>query len=449
MSQLGGAKQRFLLYATTVLLGAPVTAQPAAPLQVPPRESVASAAPEIDQMVEAQADAGLFSGLILVAKGEQVLFERGYGYSNWELRTPNSPSTRFGIASITKALTEALVRVLEGKGRIELDAPVEEYLPGFPTGLGGTRPTVRQLLTHRAGVPHRVTSPSEEGQYLDAADVVERVKAAGLLFEPGSKRLYSSAGYTCLARIVEVVEGRPFQEVLADLVLKPAGMTGAMSETGPRLMPNRALPYRLGADAGQIVVKNAPYKDLRFLTGAGSVYATGRDLVAFVNALEEGQFGDSMRIAVFGGQSDEWQTFAGRTNGYEAWVDMRPRTDVILVFLSNLQSASNWELREQIHNVLVHASPDPVPLPPSVAPVFEDPQSVLGSFGPAEITYVDGALFRGDNEFYPIVGERYYIPASGTRMYFRRGAEGDVDALVSIGADGRESIFPRERTVPR
>lgn len=407
------------------------------------RDPLATAEARIDDLVGPQAEANLFSGVILVARGRQVLVERAYGYSNWELKAPNTPSNRFGIGSITKAMTETVVRVLESEGRLDLDAPVERYLPGFPQGPDGGVPTVRQLLNHRAGVPHRVTEAREESQYLSPEAIVERVKIAGLLFEPGSQRLYSSAGFTCLARIVEAVELRPFQAVLQEFVFTPAQMSRAVSETGQGLMQRRAMPHRLGADEEQVVVKNSPFKDLRFLTGAGSVYTTAQDLVSFVASISSGTFGAPIRDDVFGGDPDEWRGWAGRTNGYEGWVDIHPAQDLVLVLLTNLQSAANWQLREQIRNVLTDRPSHPIPFPPAVIGSFEEPEALVGSFGPAEITYVDGMMFRGDNEFYPIDGRHYYIPASGTLMRFRRDTTGQVDALISIGGNGHENVIPK------
>ena len=74
----------------------------------------------------------------------------------------------------------------------------------------------------------------------------------------------------------------------------------------------------------------------------------------------------------------------------------------------------------------------PVPLPTP----FEPADSVLGSYGdpsdPIVIAAVDGHLFRDDNEVYPIAGGRYYIPASGSMMHFRRSSDGSVDGLVTV-----------------
>lgn len=223
------------------------------------------------------------------------------------------------------------------------------------------------------------------------------MRARGPLFEPGTRREYSNAGFTVLARVVEVVEDRPFGAVLAERVFPSAGMASALDETGQRLMPRRAMQYRLGADDERLVVKRAPYENLRFLTGAGSVHARARDLLRFVRAIRAGTFGDDLAEDALRGDAAA------------------------------------------------------VPLPPPVVEPGEVPTTLVGTYGPAEITLVDGRLFRGDNEFYPIEGRRYYIAASGTVIRFRRDSAGAVDAVVSIGGGGRASILPRsasEETLP-
>lgn len=436
---------RRTIYGLILLIAFLPGVSPSAVQQDASDQTLATATSQIEALVSPQAEAELFSGVILVARGNEILFERAYGFSQWELEVPNTSSNRFGIASITKPMTATLVEVLADADRIDLSAPVERYLPGFPKGPAGGVPTVEHLLTHRAGVPHRVTGPVEETQVLNPADVVERVKARGLLFEPGSDRQYSSAGYTCLARVIEVVENKPFETVLAERVFRPAGMTTATSETGQRLMQGRAMPHRLGAQDRQVVVKKAPYKDLRFLTGAGSVYASAEDLLRFVRGVQAGVFGESLSEEAFGGDPTTWQGWAGRTGGYEAYVDVLPSENLVFVLLTNLRSAANWQIRDQIRNLLLGQPSEAIPLPPPVAEPFEEPASLVGTYGPAEITLVDGELFRGDNELFPIAGQRYYIPASGTRMRFRRDENGVVDALISIRGGGEEGVLPKSR----
>ena len=400
----------------------------------------AKIAEEVRALTAGPAEAGLLSGAIVIVRGDEVVFEQAYGFANWELGAVNTTANRFGIASITKPMTDVAVHALADAGRLDLDAPVERYLPGFPRGPDGGVPTVRQLMTHEAGVPHRVTTTAEEMQPLTPADIVERVRKVGLLFEPGTRAEYSSAGYSTLARVVEVVEKKPFEAVMAERVFQPAGMNGATNETGLRLMPGRAQPYVLGSDGRRITVKTAPYKDLRFLTGAGSVYATPKDLVAFVRAIRAGVFGADAAAEMFAGEASSWNHWYGRTNGYEASVDVLKAKDVTFVFVSNLQSAANWQLRAQIQSVIAGASATPIPVPPPVVAPFEDPDSFVGSYGVADVALLDGALFRGDVEFYPIEGRRYYIPVSGSVMYFRRDAQGRVDAMITVRGSGQESV---------
>jgi CubicO group peptidase (beta-lactamase class C family) len=399
----------------------------------------------VDALVQPEADAGLLSGTLLIAQGDRVLLQRSYGYADWELRVPVSRSNRFAIASITKVMTAAVAEKLARAGRLDLDAPVRRYIPGFPDGPKGGVPTVRQLLDHTAGVPWRVTSPIDETQRLLPGDIVERIKRAGLLFEPGSEEVYSSAGYTALARVIEVIEQKPFASILAAQVFAPAGMTDATDETSQQLMPGRARPYRFSNDGSKLVVARAVYKDLSFLTGAGSVYATADDLFHFAAAMRAGVLGTTAQAQVTA-DDGRWHGFYGRTNS-EASLDVLPSRGITLVLLTNLQSGVTWQLRAQLKNLLERKPTAAIERPGPVRPRFEPASSFVGKYGtpsdPIEISEVDGKLFRDDNEFYPTDGERYYIPASGAIMRFRRTARGEVDAVLRRYGSGPETVLPR------
>jgi CubicO group peptidase (beta-lactamase class C family) len=414
--------------------------------QRPPEERALAA--RVDSLAKTEADAGRLSGIILVARGDRVILQQTWGFADWERRVPASPETRFGIGSITKVMTLVLVDQLAGDGAIDVNAPVARYLPGFPTGPNGGRPTVRDLLTHRAGVPFRVTTPLEETQHLDPADIVERVKAKALLFEPGTAELYSSAGFTTVARIVEVVANKPFDEVLAERIFGPASMTSATGETGEQLMLNRALPFRLGAGAVHPTVASAQYKDLGFLTGAGSLYTTAEDLLRFVRALHNGTFGSVSQKQLGAPTDTVWTGWYGRTNGYEASVDFLPAKDLTFIFLSNLRSAANWQIRDRVRLILRDRAVTPIASVPTVAPPFEPPNAIVGQYGdpvdPLVIAETAGRLFRDDSEFYPIAGDRYYRPASGTTFRFVRDSGGRADSVVT-----RFHWAPQERVLGR
>jgi CubicO group peptidase (beta-lactamase class C family) len=405
----------------------------------------------VDALVQAEADAGLLSGTLLIAQSDRILLQRTYGFANWELRVPVSPSSRFAIASITKVMTAALAEKLAKDGRLDLDAPVRRYIPGFPDGPKGGSPTVRHLLDHKAGVPWHVTEPIDETQRLLPADIVERIKKGGLLFEPGTEELYSSAGYTALARVIEVIEQKPFASILDEQIFKPAGMTNATDETSQQLMPGRVMPYRFSNDGAKLVVASNPYKDMSFLTGAGSVYATAEDLFHFAAAMRAGVLGKTAQEQVTAADGS-WQGFYGRNNS-EASLDVLPSEGITLVMLTNLQSAVTWQLRAQLKNLLQRKPTTAIQRVGPVRPRFEPASSFVGRYGKpsdaVEISEVDGKLFRDDNEFYPIDGGRYCIPASGTTFRFRRTASGEVDAMLTVRGGGPETVLPRIASNPR
>jgi CubicO group peptidase (beta-lactamase class C family) len=398
----------------------------------------------VEALVNPEAAANLLSGNILIARGDRIIFQRSYGFANWELRAPNSASTRFGVGSITKVLTETIVDQLANEGRLDVSAPVRTYLDGFPDGPKGGRATIRDLVTHKAGVPFRVTTPIEQTRHLRPADIVDRVRKTGLLSEPGTTELYSSAGFTCLARVIEIIEKKPFHAVLAERIFTPASMTTATDETGQQLMMNRATSYRLGAGAKTVEVVSTAYQDLGFLAGAGSVYATAEDLWHLARAVRAGTLGVAAQQRLMDRSQPSWRGWYGRTDGYESSMDYLPVEDLTVVFLSNLRSAANWQIRQELKRILVGGTPAAVAGPPPVAPRFEATAELTGPYGdrsdPVVIAEVDGRLFRDENEFYPIAGGWYSIPASGNTFRFVRDANGKVETMLTRRPGGETSM---------
>ncbi|HMG95708.1 MAG TPA: serine hydrolase domain-containing protein [Gemmatimonadaceae bacterium] len=405
---------------------------------------LAGLAKRIDSLARPEAAAELLSGVILVAKGDSILIQRSYGYANWELRAPNTPGSRFNIGSITKPMTHGVIEMLAQEGRIDTLAPVAKYLPGFPSGPKGGQPTVAQLLAHRAGVPFRVTTRLEESTHLTPADIVERVRKRGLLFEPGTRELYSSAGYTCLARVVEVVTGQPFDSALVAHVFRPAGMRSATGETGQQLMAGRARGYRLSPGSTKVTVANAPFVDLAFLTGAGDVYATATDMFRFVRAAHANKLGTAAHEEL---TDTSWTGIYGQTNGYEASVDYYAPLDITFVFLSNLYSLTNYQLRLAVRNLIAGRPTVAMIRPPAVSPATQDPAPFLGDYGdaddPVSVSQENGRLFRDGNEFYPIADGWFYVPGTGARFRFTRGADSTVNGMFTRWESGQERQWAR------
>jgi CubicO group peptidase (beta-lactamase class C family) len=242
---------------------------------------------QIGEYMSRAAEYGQFDGAILVVDRGKPVYERAFGLANLELNSPNTTSTRFEIASMTKPMTAIAIMQLVQEGKVSLNGKITDYLPWYPRETG-SRITVDQLLTHTSGIRQDIVfdEPSPGADVVAAINadlypndsLVKLIARRPLLFEPGTSFGYSSDGYAVLGAIVEHVSGRPFWEALRERVFDRADMTQTgVSRLGP-LVPGRASGYAQTFGA----FENAPHIGV---TPAGGLYSTLRDLRRFDEAL--------------------------------------------------------------------------------------------------------------------------------------------------------------------
>jgi CubicO group peptidase (beta-lactamase class C family) len=168
--------------------------------------------------------------------------------------------------------------------------------------------------------------------------------------------------------------------------------------------------------------------------------------VAFVRKVRDGAFGDELQRWAQADDNDKWRGWYGRTNGYEASVDLLPSQDLVLVILSNLRSAANWQIRQRIRDLLAGRSARAIPFPPPRAASFEPPSDLVGLYGdrndPVEVAVHEGELYRDEIQIYPVAGAKYYIAVSGNTMRFHR-QNGNVDSIITTFDDGSERVLQR------
>jgi CubicO group peptidase (beta-lactamase class C family) len=194
------------------------------------------AAAVADSLAQGQVASGAIPGMtVAVARNGEVVFVRGYGRADVEAGAPAGPETVYGITSITKQFTAALVMRLVDAGRISLDDPVTKYLPDYPAQ--GRTVTIRHLLNHTSGIsPMRGTSAVEEaGWYsrdLSYAEMVERFGRQPFEFEPGTRHAYNNFAYYLLGEIVGRVAGMPYARYV-ERELVPTRRTAMRGATCP------------------------------------------------------------------------------------------------------------------------------------------------------------------------------------------------------------------------
>jgi CubicO group peptidase (beta-lactamase class C family) len=260
--------------------------------QNPPQRQALPATTRIRDFINRAVEYRQFNGAILVVDRGGTVYEGAFGLANMELGTPNTLSTRFEIASMTKAMTAIAIMQLVQEGRVRLDGKISDYLPFYPAATG-TRITVDQLLNHSSGIQQDIAfdEPSPGVGMVAAinADLVSNDSLVALIarrplrFEPGSSYGYSSDAYAVLGAIIEHMSGKPYWQALRERVLDRAGMTETGVSVLRPVVPGRATGYAQTFDG----FENAPHIGV---TPAGGLYSTLRDLRRFDEAL----YGDTL-----------------------------------------------------------------------------------------------------------------------------------------------------------
>ncbi len=307
----------------------------------------------IDAWAKPLVASGQLSGNLLIAHRDRVLIERSWGFANAELRAPNTPETRFCVASITKPMTIILALQLMEERKLGYRDPLSKWIPDFPNG---DSITVEMLLRHRSGIPHRVTTDAEQTVPHSAADMVEFARKATLQFRPGERNAYSSGGFSVLARVLELASGERYDDLLRRRLFEPLGMKHSSHWSSRDLVPGRAANYvpELGG------VSNPPYEDLSYLVGAGSVVMTARDLLKLLWADASGALGETQRQSALRGDGIRWN---GSTNGFRAFADFDTATRLSVIWTGNLHTGAVDQLQRAAWKLLRGETPEPARLP--------------------------------------------------------------------------------------
>lgn len=244
----------------------------------------------MDQVVQPYVSDQKFMGTVLVARGEQVLFSKGYGSANLEWNIPNSPNTKFRLGSITKQFTAACILLLEERGKLKTDDLVKKYMPDAPAAWD--KISIFHLLTHTSGIPSFTGFPdyhSLEATPTTPEKLVARFRDKPLDFEPGTKWRYSNSGYVLVGCLLEKVSGTTYEKFVQENIFGPLGMKDSGYDSNSAIIPHRAAGYSNGENGPE----NAGYIDMTIPFSAGALYSTTEDLLRW----EQGLFGGKVLSA--------------------------------------------------------------------------------------------------------------------------------------------------------
>jgi D-alanyl-D-alanine carboxypeptidase len=237
-----------------------------------------------------------FNGTVLIAERGKATYQRSFGLANFSFAVPNTDTTKYKVASITKAFTAVLILQLHDQGRIDLQKPIEAYLPSY-TGEGRDRVTIHQLLNHTSGIDNmdKVASladavanglPPYQAPYT-SDQILAKFASGKLVHPPGTAFDYNNADYVILGKIIERVYGKPYDVVLMENILVPLGLanTGMMRQNV--IVKGLADTYFYRDDIKMLVPDFPAYPENWF--AAGALYSTAPDILSFSNALFGGK----------------------------------------------------------------------------------------------------------------------------------------------------------------
>lgn len=241
-----------------------------------------SRAPSFDQRAtelgnDYLVESGVSGLVISVGKNGKIIWSKGFGFADVEQQVPADPAlTKYRVGSTAKSMTAMAIGQLYEAGRLDLDAPVQEYVPDFPEKASVI--TTRMLAGHLAGIRHyRGDEFFSDRAYSSVTQALSIFADDPLEVTPGSEFLYSTYGFNLISAIVEGAAGQDFLEYMEVNVFEPTGMTRTTADWVKPLIDYRSRYYT--QEDGKLV--NTPWVDNSNKWAGGGFLSTSEDLVRF------------------------------------------------------------------------------------------------------------------------------------------------------------------------
>lgn len=248
---------------------------------------------QVDRLFSPLVDANSPGAAVLVKRGNQVLFEKGYGARELRTNAKITAQTNFRLASFSKQFTAMAIMLLVRDGKLHYDDRLTDVFPNFPAY--GKPITIRHLLTHTSGLPdyedlmakeEQASGPrwSPEQQIQDEEVLALLEKQPTGKFAPGTRWAYSNSAYVVLGLVVAKVSGMPYRDFLEKRIFAPVGMNRSMAyQKGSNEVPERAFGHSKENDRFVETDQSATSATL----GDGGVYSNLEDLAKWDDALQK------------------------------------------------------------------------------------------------------------------------------------------------------------------
>ncbi|MDH2428305.1 serine hydrolase [Sphaerisporangium sp. TRM90804] len=481
--------KRSLAVLATAALVAACSAGPGDPEARPAATKAAARCdPGLDAALRGWEKAG-FSGSVAISTRGEFVCLAGYGAADRARGVPVTPATVFSIGSVTKAFTAASIFALADAGKLSTDDRAGELLPGLKGP--AAKVTVGQLLLHTSGLNG---SHGADYRPLDRDSAVAAIGRLKPAFRPGTGYVYSNAGYTLLALIVDRVSGTGYRRYTASRTLRlPGGAVAGGFWNGEPAAPGpRAVGYLADGTTGQAGDFAGPHWAL---DGNGGLAMTARDLAAWTYALFSGRLVSPESTKAIGtpghdlgddmSETPGWVAYGkpiygtpvltssggGGDVGHNAVVAWLPERGQVIAIASNGPKVSAGELLRAVGPAMAAGEPLPPPGAPAGDTKPTGDAAIVGRYeldtgGSFDVTATDGRTTisaRGADAVAALFPPRGDVPAGDLRDHERRvlallggttregraeraGVEGALGPITGITLGGTTAVDGEPRT---
>ena len=319
-------------------------------------------AQKADDLLRAYTDQQKFSGNVLIAKGDTILFEKAYGYADKSSGQLNTIETEFRVGSLTKMFTSTVILQFADEGKISLADPVSKYVTDFSNG---DKIKLIHLLSHTSGIKGSTGSPAPTS----LEESISRFKVQPLSFEPGSKFEYNNFNYILLSFIAQKVSGTSLSDLFTNRLLQKTTMQHTGLDYKARQSDKKALGYITNPETANWQVANDG--NVALASGAGALYSTTRDLYKWSMAISKRLVLNDSSVTMaltpvhnnYGlgwmNSQSKGRKYVGHTGsipGFIANFMKFPAEDVTIILLSNYQDVNARKLSEDLVAVVFNES---------------------------------------------------------------------------------------------
>lgn len=408
---------------------------------------------KIDELLTAYSKQYKFNGSILVARGEKVLIEKGYGWKNIDGKLPNDAGSIYQIGSVTKMFTSAVIMKLREQGKIKLTDKVSKYYPEITSA---DKITIENLLTHTSGLYNY--TENESFMKTEATNAQNQKKMLALFqkeplkFEPGTKYQYSNSNYMLLGYIIEKITGKSYEKTVREFILNPLKMKQSGFDFTHLISAEKTIGYSSYDGSGH---KNIGIVDSSVSFAAGALYSSVRDLYLWTKATYTSQIlkPESWKMSftpykdnyAFGwGQKDYYghlaQGHSGGIYGFNSQLTRIPDQHIAIILISNVNTSQLESLTDAITAILFD-KPYEIPkekteltLSPVQLKEYEGEYVISPNFSLHFFMKNENLMTQATGqEAFPVYAEKkdtFFLKVVEASVEFKRDGTGSVDGLI-------------------